>query len=453
MGGVKGPKAVVEAFERLKRTYPFYIVLTSKNGHYYVYRHQGIYVKETRKVKSLRTYLGRITTSGEFLKRPALTDNDVEKARAIIIANGGEVIMPEENPVTSLEEEMKGSYERQILTMLSTNARIGVSEISKRIGLSYTATLNKIKKLEERYGIKYTIEYGFLDRFNLYRFFAVAKFTDNMPDAQEVKKLIEAEPRVQLALWAVGEYNLFLFMLASNPTEAEDMIYKLRSSPALCDYPSNWYSSYFTHGYGYIPLRDEFFELIKERVWRRTKETPRKQQGQIFYREYATMRELNSNGLADFSFIDKKYKLNKGSARYTYHDLIKNENLWRVTITMKNPPIKGVAVINLEQTDMGKFNSFRKEYLLHHLDENDTPLNRYLYSGDIGSPYGILFIIPVYKEGDLDTTLSTLTSVAKGVKSRVSIISSILVGNLGYRRVDKTKTTLYKKLSERKLLN
>lgn len=446
------PRAVAEAFGRLKREYPFYIVLTSKNGHYYVYRHQGLYVKKTKKIKSLRTYLGRITPSGEFLKRAVLTDNDIERARAIIMAHGGKVILPNESTVMPRESEEVGQYEKQILMMLSTDARIGVSEISKHIGLSYTATLNRIKKLEDKYGIKYTIEYGFLDRFNLHRFLAIAKFIDKVPDAQEVKKLMESEPRVQLALWAVGEYNLFLFMLASTPTEAEDMVYKLRSNPALSDYPANWYSSYFAHGDGYIPLRDEFFEMIKERVWRRTRNMPRKQQGQIFYREYATMRELSANGLADFSFIDKKYGLSKGSARYTYHDLVKNENVWRVTITMKNPPVKDVAVINLEQVDIGKFNNHRKEYMLHRRDEGDTLLNRYLYNTDIGSPYGIMLVAPLYKEGDLDALVSSLSAVAKGVRIKTSIVSSILVGNLGFRRIDPTKTLWYKYAIKNKLI-
>lgn len=449
---IDAPKAVTEAFERLKRTYPFYIVLTSKNGHYYVYRHQGLYVKKTRKIKSLRTYLGRITPSGEFLKRAVLTDNDIEKAKAIIIAHGGKVILPEEGTIVLPEDETNEPYERRILTMLSTDARMSVSEIGKQIGLSYAATSNKIKKLEEKYGITYTIEYGFLDRFNLHRFLAMAKFIDKVPNAEEVKKLMEAEPRVQLALWAVGEYNLFLFILASTPREAEDLVYKLRSSPALSEYPANWYSSYFAHGDGYIPLRDEFFEMIKGRVWRRTKETPRKQLGQIFYREYATMRELSANGLADFSFIDNKYGLSKGSARYTYHDLVKNENVWRVTITMKKPPIKDVAVINLEQFDIGKFNSHRKEYMLHRLDDSDTPLNRYLYTTDIGSPYGVMLVAPLYKEGELDARVSSLNAVAKGVRIRTSIVSGILVGNLGFRRIDPTKTLWYRYAVKNKLI-
>lgn len=438
------PKLVTEAFERLKRTYPFYIVLTSKNGHYYVYRHQGIYVKKTRKIKSVRTYLGRITPSGEFLKRAVLTENDVERARAIIMAHGGKVILPYEDTTTSSGNEVEGELDKQILTILSTDARMSVSEISKLVGLSYTTTQNKIKKLEEKYGIRYTIEYGFLDRFNLHRFLAIAKFLDKVPDAQELKKLVESEPRVQLALRTVGEYSLFLFILASTPKEAEDLIYKLRSSPALSGCQGDWYSSYFTHGYGYIPLRDEFFELIKNRVWRRTREVQRKQQGQIFYREYATMRELNADGLSDFSFIDKKYGLSKGSAQYTYHELIKNENIWRVTITMKNPPIKDVAVINLEQVDIGKFNSTRKDYLLHQIDENDTSLNKYLYTSDIGSPYGIILVAPLYKEGDLDALVSSLNAVAKGVRIKTSLVSSILVGNLGFRKIDPTKTLLYR---------
>jgi len=158
------------------------------------------------------------------------------------------------------------------------------------------------------------------------------------------------------------------------------------------------------------------------------------------------MRELNANGIAKFNSIDKKYKLTRGSARNTYHELIKNENLWRVTVTMDRPPVKDIAVIVLEQSNVEQFNKNRIAYLKHQIDDSEFPLNRYLYSGDIGSPYGILFLAPIYQDGDVEHLEAVISTVAKGVRIRTSLVSDTLVGRLGFRRIDHTKTLWYRNI-------
>ncbi len=446
------PEAVKRTFEDLKANYPFYIIMLVKNGHYYIYRQQGAYQKETRTVKTIRTYLGKITTEGEFLRRSVLAKDDIERAKAIIIAHGGRVIMPKFEPASMPSfAGINDTTDIKIIRALSTDARQGIAKISKTVGVAQSTVRNRIEKLESKYGIRYTLEYGFLDRFNLYRFLVIAKFNDETPNSEEVRALLEAEPQIQLALWTKGAYNLFLFVLASTPTEAENLVYKLRSQPELSRFSSEWYSSYFTHGYGYIPLRDEFFELIKDRVWHRTKETPRRQQGQLFKREYAVLRGLSSNGLVKFRDIDEKYGLPKGSASSAYHELIKSENIWRTTITMKSPPLKDIAVFTLEQFNIEKFNNNKNVYIKHMLDNSNNPLNKYLYVGDIGSPYGILLVAPIYKEGDLELLESALSHVAQGSRIKVSIVSSTLVGMLGLRKIDDTKTLWYKYWTQNKV--
>ncbi|EQD28804.1 transcriptional regulator, AsnC family, partial [mine drainage metagenome] len=160
--------------------------------------------------------------------------------------------------------------------------------ISKRIGLPYSTTLYWIRKLGKKYGIRYTIEPLFLNRFGLFRFVAIAKFKNKRPKVETLRKLLESKPQIQAAFMAKGAYDFFMFFLAPDPAIAEDLVYEIRSDKALASYPSHWYSSYYTQGLGYIPLRDELFTLLKGRVWARTKETPHKHSNQLFLREYAT---------------------------------------------------------------------------------------------------------------------------------------------------------------------
>lgn len=436
------PDKIKATLERLKKEYKFFVSLKKINGKYYLYKQTSAWNKETKKLKVLSTYLGRILDDGVFIKKEMTKDDEFENAKAIILAHGGNVSMPNTEYAKFVQTE--DEYENKILLALSTDARISITELSKNLGLSYNGTLSKIRKIEEKYQIKYTIEYGFLNKFNLHRFLSITKFTENLPNPEEIQKLLEADPRIQLAIWMKGEYQLILFIIASTPTEVETLVYNLRSNIVMNNFPSEWYVSYFTHGFGFIPLRDEFFNFIKKQVWQRTKETPRKKPDQIFYREYATMRELNSDGLMDFSEIDRRYGLNKGSARHTYYELLKNENIWRITIAMGNPPIKNVAITILKQENINEFNKSKKEYFLHRIEDDNSLLNKYIYTGDIGAPYGILLISPLYFEGELEKIETLLNQIVKGVKINSSLVSKVLVGKFGFRKIDIKQTLWYR---------
>jgi DNA-binding Lrp family transcriptional regulator len=357
--------------------------------------------------------------------------------------------LSKERATAAEKQQFESEYEPLILKELSTNPRDGVAAISKRIGLPYSTTQYWIKKLEQKYGIHYTIEHWFLRNLGFDRYIAIAKFNDRRPNAEELKKEVEKNPYIQLAVMTRGAYDLFLFLVAPDIRFAEDTIYNLRSSSVFANCPGIWYSSYYQQGIGYIMLRDSFFDILKEKIWQRTKETPRKQKDQLFLREYATLKELNNNGLIEFSKIDEKYKLKEGSAQYTYHKLIAEDMIKRVTITMDNPPIKDIGIIIAEQLDVNKFNAHKKDYYIETLSESEAPLNKYIFAGDIGSPYGIILIATTYEDGDMEKIEESLMKNMHGCALRTSIVSNILTGNFGFRKIDTTKTWIYDKLLEK----
>jgi DNA-binding Lrp family transcriptional regulator len=249
---------------------------------------------------------------------------------------------------------------------------------------------------------------------------------------------------VQLAFMARGSYDLFIFFLAKDPFEAEQLIYEIRKSSVLAKCTAEWFSSYYTQGIGFIPIRDEFFQTLEKRVWHRSKEHPRKEKDQIFMREYATLRELNKDGLITFTEIDRKYGLKEGSALYTYQQLLKNEMIFRTTITMQNPPIKDTAVFIIKQLNIGKFIENRKGWLLNALNDGKALLNKYILLGDIGSPYGTIQVAHSYKDGDIEAMEQDIYTTVKGIEIETSIITKFLVGNLSYRKLDIKESIMYK---------
>ncbi len=442
---MKVPDAVMVTYARLRNEYKFYIALELINGNYYVYRHRSIWNKANKKRRTESEYLGKITLDGAFIKKSmSKEEKEVEISKAVIEAHGGKIVWESQEKTEMLSTD---ELDKKILVELSTDAREPVTEISKKLGVSETIISNRIKKLEDNFGIKYTIDTT-LRTFYHYQFVALVKFLGGKPDMNEVAKLLAVEPRIRLALSTRGAYDLIIFMFVNEPLDAEDIIYKLRSNTLLSVPKAIWHVSYNSQSYGFIPLRDEFLELIRERVWKRTKESSKKAPEQFFYREYATLKELNKNSTISFNRIDQKHGLKNGSAQNTYRKLLENETIRSSTITMSKPPIKDTVVFVLKQLDIEKFNKNKKEYFKYRLVDEDALLNKFLFSGDLGSPYGLLLMAPTYKNGDLERLEKELVQEAKGTVIQTSIVSDIIVGNLGYRKIDNTKTHLYKKLLE-----
>lgn len=114
---------------------------------------------------------------------------------------------------------------------------------------------------------------------------------------------------------------------------------------------------------------------------------------------------------------------------------------------MERPPIKGTAVIVLQQININKFNKTKKDYFKNIIEETNRPLNKFIFSGDIGSPYGVMLIAPIYQEGDLEKLEDELERKVKGIRIKTAFVSDILTGNLGFRKIDNRKTRTYGRIA------
>ncbi|MCL5434636.1 MAG: hypothetical protein M1559_02920 [Candidatus Marsarchaeota archaeon] len=433
------PEQVRAALEELKSRHRHHLQLRRCEGGYYVSEATSKWDPEKGRNRAISIYVGKITDNGEFIEPVR------KRSSTMGVENLDQYMkLSKERSNAAEKQQFESEYEPLILKELSTNPRDGIAAISKRIGLTYSTTQYWIKKLEQKYGIKYTIEPGFLSHFSLSKFIAIAKFKDIRPNQENLQKLLKANPNVQLAFMARGSYDLFIFFLAKDPLEAEQLIYEIRKSDVLAKCTAEWFSSYYTQAIGFIPIRDEFFQMLEKRVWHRSKEHPRKEKDQIFMREYATLRELNNDGLITFTEIDRRYGLKEGSALYTYQQLLKNEMIFRTTITMQNPPIKDTVVFIAKQLDVKRFIEHRKEWLANVLSDGEGPLNKYIFEGDIGSPYGLIHIAPTYKDCNIESIEQNLYASVKGIKIETSIITKFLVGTFSYRKFDMKKSILYK---------
>ncbi len=84
---------------------------------------------------------------------------------------------------------------------------------------------------------------------------------------------------------------------------------------------------------------------------------------------------------------------------------------------------------------------------MHMIKLPNTPTSTYALIGDIGIPIGTLFIAPSYSEniGEMEERLA---SYFKGIEIKSSIITQILVGELGYRRISESATHQHSLIQE-----
>jgi len=226
----------------------------------------------------------------------------------------------------------------------------------------------------------------------------------------------------------------------------------LRRCEALNGIKSRWFVTPATTDYGFIPLREKFFELLKERVWRRKRKGEKPTRTDLMIRDYAILKEFNSDSTASFAKIDKKYNLPMFSARNAYEKLSGEETdvLQRPTITMQGLNYKYNAIIIADVLDYKEFMNTRDDHHRYIINEPENMVSRFSYVCDIETPDGIMYIFPVFKEGDAERIQGELSHKINGVKFHSVIVERVILGSLAYRKFDNLYSEQYLSLVRRK---
>lgn len=428
------PSKIKETFEALQERYEFYIVLKRLNGKFYVYHQTSRFDKANKKIKTVSQYLGRILEDGKFIKRALVSINDDKEDKRI--TRQFEVVQK----FKTLDEK-----EDIILKTLSMNGRASLVTLAKRINLNSQALYKKIHLLEDKYGIKYIAEID-IEKLGYQKYFALIKFESDKPDYKEIIKALEDDPKVQLVALTNGLYDLVIYFCAESNRAVTFFIHGTRVSTVFKKYRAKWFVAPYFDDYGYVPLRNKFFELLKDKVWNRTKENPRPKLNNITNREFTILKELNSDGKKDFTEIDKDYSFDSGGSQYTYHKLKENGLLKRITITMDRLQIKYNVIFLSSIIDAEKFDNTRSVLLKEIIQYSKGPITKYALVGDIEVPHGIIFIFPVFTENELQETNLFINKNIKGLNLETLIITNILIGTFCYRRFDSTYSNQHRLL-------
>jgi DNA-binding Lrp family transcriptional regulator len=427
------PPSVKSALEKIRQSHKHYVDLKIINGRAYVYESTSLWDKKLKTIKKITKYIGRITQSGEFIasqpRNPQLS--------AAILKEPAEKIHKSDEQDRSASSPARpgiGKYDVQILKELSADGRMTLPELANKIGLSTSGAEWQRTNVEKKYEVKYLAELD-LDKLGYLTYIILIKFIDKIPPINEIKKNLEQEKSVQLALLTQGEYDLVIYAVFSKYGNMLMDFYNMRSR-ILPNYDLKLYVAPFYQSYSFVPLRDSFFDMLSERVWARSKNQPKPHGDYLLRREHSVLKELNTNGVMDFTKIDSKYKLVDGSSRYTYHKLVESGVIKRITISMENINMKYILMVLLQKINHVKYMKDREKVIRHIIaDSDDRIANRYALEGDIKVPEGILFILPILNDSDMESANDSLRKI-DGMSMISLIATNILVGNLCYRKLE-----------------
>ncbi|MCL5433772.1 MAG: Lrp/AsnC family transcriptional regulator [Candidatus Marsarchaeota archaeon] len=470
------PLEIKEAFEKLKNKSlkKERLAIRKINGRYYLYRDRHI------NKKLICEYIGRFNIDGQLIEKKKISTLD--QAKDYILSRGGIVFLPQEMSDEELEaikqkNTLKPIYpsimineeDKEILKALSMNGLINYAAIAKlqnvaKYNLSNYIIEQRVKKLEQQFNIKYIPEINML-KLGFNEFILLIKFFKK-PDPKIIKEAFENDPRVVFAAMIKGEYDVIIFFYAKNNYEMATFIHQKRSESLLREYNGLWYSVSFFEGYNFVPLRQESFELLKERMWIKPsrkifhpgelilEDNEKKVEVKRYNKltditttEYNVLKALSQNKRISFKEIAIKNNINISSVDFAIYNLKKKKFLKRITITLQTPPIHYNLIIFINIINMKKNLKTRKELLLEIISKNNF-IDKYALVGDIEDPHGILFIASILNENDAVTIEENIRNSIKGIEIKTSIITTILLGNLCYRNFDETYSNQYIHLSQ-----
>ncbi|MGC8537793.1 MAG: Lrp/AsnC family transcriptional regulator [Candidatus Micrarchaeia archaeon] len=450
------PEKIKTAFESLKLAYGAHIELKYLNKRFCIFEATSKYDPNMGRSRKKTNYLGWITDDGVIVPARHRSTSQLELERiylkridtleAAIRGSGKQASTAEMQPHLSQEDT-------KMLMALSMNARLSYSSIGKIAGMRSQSVPYRLKKMEASLGIHYTIDIN-STAISFSTYFIFVKFIDPEPSPDSIRAALDAEGMVQLAMLTKGDYDLMMYCVAENNYTLNILLDRIRRHDAFVDVSAIWTVTPVDQSYGFVPFRDRFFDVLKEKVWARSRHNPRPSAHDLLYREYAVLKELNADSTASFSDIDKKYVLPLGSAKNAYGKLTSGDNpaILRPTISIANPNLKYVGIILLDIINKKMFMQTRDTHRKYIVNEQSAFTNRFSYICDFETPDGIMYIMPVYREGEMEDTGNSLVSILGGIKARYIVVRQVLIGSIDYRKFDNTYSTQYENLVKNKVI-
>jgi DNA-binding Lrp family transcriptional regulator len=317
--------------------------------------------------------------------------------------------------------ERRGLIARRIVRLLSANARLGVAEMAKELGISRTTAKKKFDGISGELGINYTLE---LDekKLGLASPHLIAIRFHRKPDYGKIRELLLKSYMPQVALVTKGHYDMIIY---ANSFSSGDYAHWDKSMRILLDeYGAEWLPSEVVHRQlGFFPLRNELID-----------------RSPIAEKYKPLLKALNSNSRTSFQQLSKTLKAHFNTVKYNFDRLVKEGLIKRPTITFGIP--KDVCVMSFfsSYTPKSGYEASSARARLAFMSDDRNPLiSRYLICAPLIGAHdfftmGAFDNEKVARSNDIMYHKSVF--MRHSVKIQYAVVERILVGSLPIRSVD-----------------
>jgi DNA-binding Lrp family transcriptional regulator len=156
------------------------------------------------------------------------------------------------------EEYIKNKLPYEILKKIYFNSRISLRKFGRELGISYHVVKSVLKKLEEEYEIKYTLELDEAALGFVPGKIVLVKFGDK-PSIDIIKGALVNDPYVQDAYLAEGDFDLLLYVVGLTQQEFGAWQWRFRLKFSRQD-AVLYVADNSRTNVGFFPLRNEVIE-------------------------------------------------------------------------------------------------------------------------------------------------------------------------------------------------
>ena len=326
-----------------------------------------------------------------------------------------------------VESKFNKSYSiisRKIVELLSENSRLSVAEMAKQLGVSRPTISEKLTRLENELGLRYTLELNEA-ALGLNSPHIIAVTFKKKPNFTKIKAILMKSYIPQVVFSVSGDYDMVIYANALSGGEYAHWDKAMRI--LLGEFRAVWEPSEVIHKQlCFFPLRNEI--IGRANLDKNSK---------------LMLQSLNENARLSFQQISKKLNMHFNTVKYNFDKLAKQGLIMRPTITMNL--IKNISFMswfsNYSPTKGYEESSARARLPLFTDDENPL-INRYLLTASLIGSHD-LFSIDVFdnKAAALKYDISYHKNlfVQHGIRLAYGEIKDVLIGRLPIRSVNVRK--------------
>jgi DNA-binding Lrp family transcriptional regulator len=257
-----------------------------------------------------------------------------------------------------VREFIENELPYRMLMRLYEDSRASLRELGRDFGISHHVINSTLRKLEERYGLAYTLD---LDETKLG--FTKGRIITinfgNKPGVDFIKGRLEKDSFVQNAYFAEGDFDLFMHVVGLTAQDFQVWQWKFRSE--LSEYkPLLRFATANNNVFGFLPLRNE---LIRESVM-------------LSATEKRILALLNENSRMKLKDLASRTRSSPNRVLYVIRKLRRTGVIKRFSALTQRPDKKnilayGVSLLPLKEAEHGELaKSFARELLKEDLHES-----------------------------------------------------------------------------------